>query len=156
MPVRLFIAVLMLTGPTPARVCTCAAAGAPETPASCPAVRSIPERDTGCGCGNHSAETETAPTDEADATRGHGDPTCEGPPHSNQHDRDCPAIAPRPVVSTGVLTSVADAPTERGVDLPVCIASSSTVRESHAVPQSRFRAGRDAVPLYLSLLSLRI
>ena len=148
MLVRLLVAVLMLTGPLPVRVCTCAAAtGTPQAATGVPAPEASPERVKGCGCGHRVADGETPEA----AVGGNrvGTPT---PP--DRHDRDCPAVNPRPVVSA-VLTPVADLPDDPGVGLfePVELPVSNRPGNTS---QARPASAPLAVPLYLSLLSLRI
>lgn len=148
MLVRLLVAVLMLTGPLPVRLCTCAAAAGTPPPSIGFSVPESIQRATGCGCGHGTADGTPAET----AT----DQDCvaepAGPPA--QHDHDCPAVNPRPTVSA-VLTPAADLPADPGVGLfePVELSVSNCPGASS---QARPAFCYLAVPLYLSLLSLRI
>lgn len=150
MLVRLLVAVLMLAGPTPVRVCTCATAGLPET-ANASAPASPPERAKGCGCGHRPAGRELLPS--ADVSVGHehaGSPA--GTP--DRHHPKCPAVNPPPVVSA-VLTPAADLPADLGVGLLVHVERPAPDRPRPSL-QSCLECGRPPVPLYLLLLSLRI
>ena len=150
MLVRLLVAVLMLTGPLPVRACTCAAVtGSPHLPGT-PAPDTPPDQVKGCGCSHRAAEDGVSPPAE---TGGGGDRVAT-PTHPDRHDRDCPAVQPRPVVSA-VLTPAADLPADPGVGLFVPVESPISAKPgvtSHVRPAPV----PPAVPLYLSTLSLRI
>lgn len=148
MLVRLLVAVLMLTGPLPVRFCTCAAATGCPSPSTEFSIPEPPQRSTGCGCERGATDKPAADT----STGQHrGAATNDAPV---QHDRGCPAVNPRPTVSA-VLTPAADLPADLGlglfdpVELPSC-------NQSRAAFLARQFSPPLAVPLYLSLLSLRI
>ena len=149
MAVRLLIAVLMLAGPTPANVCTCAAAGSSCPPAG-PTTPLGTGHDTGCGC-PHPAPTggELTAADSA----GH-DRTAESPADTERHEPSCPAVNPRPAVPTTAPTSTADLPADPGVAAPSGIGPPDRARH-HVLSRPGHRSA-GPVPLYLSLLSLRI
>jgi hypothetical protein len=155
MLVRLLIAVLMLTGPTPVRVCTCAASARPSAPVEPPLSQPVPEGKT-CGCAHRakaSAEStatiDKAPTHDHARTDG-----VTGHSHPDRHDRDCPAVNPRPVVSAAVLTPAADAPTDPGFSVSVWVEPSGT-RHLRAASRLEPQPLVCTIPLYISLLTLR-
>jgi hypothetical protein len=158
MLVRLLIAVLMLTGPLPVRVCTCAAAARPSAPAdqALPSLGPPAAESTGCGCRNKSnadsqadaAETPSGDHSAREAGGGHSHPDRQ------PHERNCPAVNPRPVVTAAVPSPAADAPTDHDLGLPLwvdpvggCGARISSRPKRHQTLRS--------VPLYISLLTLR-
>lgn len=155
MLVRLLVAVLVAAGPMPVRLCTCAAAQAPSVPTGSPAPGFTPETGNRCGCGHRSQTSEGAAVD-ADTAHGlpHVDQPADTPSHPDRHDRDCPAVNPRPVVSAAVPTPAAEPPADLGVGVPGWV-ESETARP-HAAPRPHTQSEGRAVPLYLSLLSLRI
>lgn len=149
MAVRLLIAVLMLAGPTPANVCTCAAAGTSTAPAG-PTTVSGARQATGCGC-QHRAP---AAGDATAAGHVHADRTAEPPASPDRHDRDCPAVNPRPAASATAPASAAGPPADPGVVVPPQAGPPGHARH-HVTPRPGHRTA-GPVPLYLSLLSLRI
>lgn len=149
MAVRLLIAVLMLAGPIPANACTCAASGMPTASAG-PTTASGARHATGCGCPHR---TPTA-GDATAAGHVHADRTAEPPASPDRHDRDCPAANPRPVASATAPTSAAEPPADPGVVVPSETGPPGHTRR-HVTPRPGHRAA-GPVPLYLSLLSLRI
>ncbi len=156
MLVRLLVAVLMVTGPTPVRVCTCAvAAHAPQAPAVGSLVEAPSERSKACGCGHRAAAKESPRSAESSAAKDCGFRAAGSPPSQpERHDRDCPSVNPRPAVSA-VVTPVADVPADACDGLFVLVALPAFdrlgVSERVSLTFSPF-----AIPLYLSLLSLRI
>ena len=160
MIIRLLLSVLMLTGTFPARSCTCAAADA-STPAELAqpvgvAVEdppAVPEK--ACRCSHRSAArgAENAASISAAAHC----PACSGVDHSHdpdRHQRDCPAVNPRPV-APAVQSPVAELPVDAGVTLPLSLTFLPAERRS-AAHEHLTRAVAAPVPLYLSLLSIRI
>lgn len=154
MLVRLLLAVLMLTGPLPVRVCTCAAASAPVAPtAGAVAQPSTPEK--GCRCGHRTATPADA---DSDLDRGSGrcaacSASDRAPAHDG-HERDCPALNPR-VVLPAVQTGVTDLPAYGDASLPAPLEPTHGVL-AEATPPHLYKPARSAVPLFLSLLSIRI
>ncbi len=154
MLVRLLIAVLMLTGPMPVRVCTCAASARPAVPVEQLLPQPSPESKA-CGCGHRAkANAESTIPDKSQAHRHVQSDGATGHSHPDRHDRDCPAVNPRPVVSTAVPTPAPDAPTDHAVSLtarvePLCGGHSHVGFPLLAQPAP------SAIPLYLSLCSLR-
>ncbi|MBX9579284.1 MAG: hypothetical protein K2X87_03165 [Gemmataceae bacterium] len=149
MAVRLLIAVLMLAGPIPANACTCAASGTPTAPAE-PTTVSDTGHATGCGCQHPTPSAGGATA----AARAHADRTAEPPASPDRHDRDCPAVNPRPVASATAPTWAAEPTADLGV-----VAPSESGPPGHACQHVTARPGHRTagpVPLYLSLLSLRI
>ena len=147
MLVRLLVAVLMLTGPLPVRVCTCAAATGSTSPSIGLSIPEGPDRAPGCGCGHGTADHATDRTAAGDrVAKTNGAPA--------QHDRDCPAVNPRPTVSA-VLIPAADPPADPAVGLFEPVELSVSDRPHGAFP-ARPAFNPLSVPLYLSLLSLRI
>lgn len=151
MAVRLLIAVLMLAGPTPANVCTCAAAGTSKAPAG-PTTVIGGGHHTGCSC------PHPAPTGELTAgdSAGHdqADRTAEPPADPDRHEPGCPAVNPHPAAPTTAPTSSANLPADPGVASPPGIGPPGHARR-HVLSRPGHRSA-GPVPLYLSLLSLRI
>lgn len=157
MLVRLLVAVLMLTGPMPVRVCTCAAAR-PSAPAdqTLPSPESPAPESKGCGCRNKSntgSQTDAAKTPSEDHSAGDA-----GGGHSHPdrlpHDRNCPAVNPAPVVTAVVPSPVVDAPTDHDLGLPLWVEPAGGGDARVASPPERHQTFR-SVPLYISLLTLR-
>ncbi len=148
---RLLLAVLMLTGPMPVRVCTCAASATPAAPAEAPFPDQPSQIAKSCGCGHHAKQAE-APDPSSSCARS-ADNLTTGHTHPERHDRECPAVKPRAAVSEALLSPVPDAPADPGFCLPL-------VGETPAVslkvaPPLEAELSPPSVPLYISLLSLR-
>jgi hypothetical protein len=153
MPVRLFVAVLMLMGQNPVRVCTCAAAT--HTPVANPEIHSTADslapETAGCGC--HTKTSRDCSAQVLDERTGVSER--EGHPGSDRHPHDpnCPTVTAQPVVAA-IPTPASDAPTdcdcaflvwaEPANDRPVGVAD-----PAHSHLRTR------TVPLYISLLTLR-
>lgn len=150
MLVRLLVAILMVTGPIPVRVCTCAAASAPKTPVTCDSPESAPKPTKRCGCSRTSPSRELA-SNSVDAVHTHDEDTAP----VDRHDRDCPAVNPAPVASFPAPSPTVDCPADPGLLLPAWDEPVSSGRVC-APPQSDHRLFGATVPLYLSLLSIRI
>lgn len=153
MLVRMLLAMLMLTGPVPVRLCTCAASAPPVviTEELVPGQRQ-PEVKS-CGCG-HRAKPGEMPAATPDSARPDGsleDSGTTGHTHPERHDRDCPAVNPRTVVSEAVLSP--DAPTDFGFSLPLLTETPVVVRKVCSPPIAPL--GPPSVPLYISLQTLR-
>lgn len=152
---RLLLTVLMLMGPVPVRVCTCAASAAPVVPTE----ELVPEQPQpeakSCGCGHRAKQSETpAPTPESARSDGSvSECGATGHPHSERHDRDCPAVNPRAVVSQAVLSPAPDSPATFGFSAPL-LAETPVVGRKVCSPREA-PLGPPSVPLYISLLTLR-
>src|SRR5688572_30685245 len=87
---RVLIAVLMLVGPMPFRVCTCGAAPAacaePHFPAPAPV-------EFGCSCGHHH---EASDAGDAGGRVGNEPVAATGHTHPPQHHPGCPTTQVRP------------------------------------------------------------
>lgn len=154
MLVRLLVAVLMLTGPMPVRVCTCAASARPTAPAEEPFRQPSPQSKA-CGCG-HRAKANAASTI-PDKSQAHGHVPSDGTTghsHTDRHDRDCPAVKPRPVVSAAVQTPAPDTSTDHAVSLPAWVEPLLGGHRHIGFPLEA-QTAPSAVPLYLSLCTLR-
>lgn len=150
MLLRLLLAVLMLMGPMPVRVCTCAASAMPPTAAEGSVSQSVPESKS-CGCGHRAKQSET-PATTSDTTHAHGDATTERS-HSGQHDRDCPAVKPRVAISDAVVTPATDAPADAGFNLSVAVAPSVGGQERRF--PVKVQPITSSVPLFITFLTLR-
>lgn len=157
MLIRLLVAVLTLVGPMPFRVCTCAASSpATATVGSIPAPRAASRT---CDCA-HSAPSKPSRATTPSVTQGpahdHDEPAVTGHnlPQQDRHEKDCPAINPRPAVGEAVITP-ATIPTAdcTAALLPVGVTPVSFARAPDAYPAEQFRA--PGLPLYLTFLSLR-
>lgn len=100
MLIRLLVVVLTLVGPMPFRVCNCAASAPVQTPAdaSTPVTPAPPKR---CGCVRCAPPKDVTPAEDDHTTHAHpGIHTAPvgDAPHSGQHERDCPATNPTPLV----------------------------------------------------------
>lgn len=150
--VRLLIAVLMLVGPIPIRNCTCAAS-APVSPLGSSATPAEPEQ-SGCGCRTKTTATSTT----ADASIGSHDPGCADEGHSHpgekQHEQNCPAVNPPPTV-TAVPSPAPDAPADYDNGYLFC-ADPLRVERTRVQPRQDTRRSSRSIPLYISLLTLRI
>lgn len=152
MLIRLLVVVLMLVGPMPFRVCTCAAGSPAQTTFEHgPTIALAPKS---CGCEHGSARDAVAPV--PDHAGSHSDDS--GPPgdapHPDRHERDCPAANPAPVVRDAVAAAAVDVPTDYvgpaptvGVHLSKLLSTSLVCRP--VPPHASTR------PLYITLLSLR-
>lgn len=151
MLVRLLLAVLTAAGPMPVGACTCPAAGGPEhQPASVPA--SAPVKT--CGCKTHAADGSTHhPTDRVATPHRSTEVWAEYPARPDRHDRDCPAANPRPAATAAVVPAADDLPAV--ADLAPA-ATSDTPALCRPAPAASPDPGPPALPLYLSLRSLRI
>lgn len=158
MLVRLLIAVLMLMGPMPVRLCTCAAAR-PSAPADQSRLSGgLPTPDAkGCGCRTKSNAASGLDADEAscrqqpsarDAGGGHSQPD------KPQHDRNCPAVNPAPVVVAAVPSPAADVPAGDDFSLPLWVELDGGENARVVCQTERHQVFR-SVPLYISLLTLR-
>jgi hypothetical protein len=157
MLVRLLIAVLMLTGPNPVRACTCAASDGLPALSFQPslAVDASVSGKGGCGCRSKTHQASTASAELGSCDR---DPVCPQGGHSDSgrhpHHPDCPVVVASPVVSA-IPTPAPDAPTDCDVGVPIRTGSwfADPVRLA-----GRFDSGHSfrSVPLYISLLTLRI
>lgn len=152
MLIRLLVAVLMLVGPMPFRVCTCAASvpvAYPTDTLTSPA----PVKARTCGCANHEPAKGTLSTEhDARATADAGTRSC-GESHSNRHERDCPTVTPRPLAGEAVAPPVPES-ADSSVSLDLCrLESAPLARIPVAVPSQRPHAPKS--PLYITFLSLR-
>lgn len=156
MLVRLLLAVLTVMGPTPVRVCTCAvAARAPQAPAKGSLAESPPEGSRACGCGHRATAQESPRTADPSTAKECGTLTVDSPPSQpDRHDRDCPAVNSCSVVSA-VVTPVVAIPADAcdGLFVLVELPASDRLGVSERVSPT---FAPFAIPLYLSLLSLRI
>jgi hypothetical protein len=140
MLIRLLVVLLTLVGPMPLRVCTCAA--------SSPALASPPApAPKTCRCTHCPPAKAPAPFAACAVA-----PHTHDEPASHQHDRDCPAANPRPLVRDAGTPSVSAAPTDCGPAHAVGI-ELLPLAHDFAAPSERAHAPR--IPLYLAFLSLR-
>lgn len=157
MLVRLLLVVAMLAGPIPVRICTCAAGQNRAVPSAPSATHSVSfpsdsEAET-CGCGHRSKKKRTVGTSTT-ATPKHTASHDDSAGHSEQHDRDCPAVKAAAHVVVGVVGGAGDADLHCFDLAPLSheiLADDSARLSSHSDvdPPSR------SVPLYISLLTLR-
>lgn len=149
---RLLVAMLMLTGPVPVRVCTCAAASVPCD--SICEVASSPAPLKNCGC-RHRSHTESPTTDESARVNPRTSSTADDVPQQERHDRDCPAVNPLPPGPAAVPSPIADHPTDSGFGITLW---AEPLFPGHSRPAMLWRTEPtgQAIPLYLSLLTLRI
>jgi hypothetical protein len=146
MLVRLLVAVLTLVGPMSFRACTCAAAHAHASEGTS-APDAHPDGKT-CRCTHHTSADDTRSTDRAATAESDG----EG--HPAQHERDCPAANPAPVVREAVPQTAADAPADSDAAHAAAWAESPPGVGCPVAPAfERPRAPKN--PLYLTLLTLR-
>lgn len=127
MLIRVLIVLLTLAGSMPLRVCT-------------------------CGADHHHFAQAGAPDDAEEPASSADGPSARAP-HGHQHDDDCPAAHPRPLVRNVTLPPVIDVPTDATAGVFVVVALPHVLGES-AVDRPD-PAPPPRVPLYLSLLSLR-
>lgn len=146
MLIRLLVAVLMLVGPLPFRVCTCAASAPAQTPTDIPS--SVPAQVKKCRC------VDCGPAVNTTTPRDAGPSKCEAAPPSPTHERDCPAVNPNPVVRDASVPTVPDVPTDDGLvwvtvpteHLAIAGAPTCSKSERHHAPK---------LPLFITLLTLR-
>lgn len=136
MLLRLLVAVLMLVGPLPLRVCTCAAS-TPAAPATTPTTVKK------CRCADCHPVTDTA-------TRDTGPTHCEAASPSAPHDHDCPAVNPRPVVRDLGTPPVPGTPIDAASVAPEPLTLTVAL-----VPVGFERAHAPRTPLYITFLVLR-
>lgn len=153
--IRLLLALLMLTGPLPVGSCTCQASDAPRSEtieSSIPA--SALHKAHRCNHHHSSDLSSGSSISSHDACE-----ACSGGSHStdsdrHQHDRDCPAVASRsvpqavqgPVIDFSVTASLGISDWAGPV---VAERVKASARHLH-------RPATVDVPLYLSLLSIRV
>ena len=149
MLIRLLVAVLTVVGPTPFRVCTCAASVPARQPAELPAppVAAVPAVKT-CRCGHGAAAKHTPPVKRT--ARAHAD--C-GESHPNPHDRDCPAVNPAPAARDTGTPPTPDAPTDCATAPAVWVESVPLAGATRHAPPERLCAPK--LPLFITLLALR-
>ena len=147
MLIRLLVAVLTLVGPMPFRVCTCAASAPAQQPAGAPAP-AAPAKVKKCRCADCGPAADTA------APGGTGSAKCEAALPSAPHDRDCPAVNPRPVVRDAGPTPVPDIPTDDGAVRTVIPSEPLTLAGAPAASGSE-RPHAPKTPLYNTFLTLR-
>lgn len=164
MLVRLLVAVLMLTGPAPVRVCTCAAsARTPVTPVApvtnheaTPSHTQAASETSGCGCKTKQVRSsdralhDTATSDPL----GTGQNSKHSHPGEKKHDEKCPAVNPLPAVSA-VPSPAPDASTDYDLGLLV-LAEPASGRHTQLSVRHVSRRSTGSTPLYISLLNLRI
>ena len=133
MLIRLLVAVLTLAGPIPLRVCTCAAAHAAPAP-----------------------ESHAAPHGPAiDGAESHAHADCCDESHQpTQHERECPAANPRPLVREAVSPAASDAPSDYSSQVAV-VETPPLAGPRLAAPSARQSTRTSNTPLYLTLLTLR-
>ena len=139
MLIRLLVAVLALVGPLPLRVCTCAAS-VPTRPARAATAPATVKKCRCAGCRPPAAAT----------TRDTGPVRCEAPPPPTTHDRDCPAVNPRPVARDSAAPAAPDAPAESAAPT-----AESVPLTSASVPIEFERTRAPRTPLYITFLALR-
>ena len=144
MLVRLLLVVLMTAGPIPVRLCTCAAAGGSD-PRPAPPPAAAPAKS--CGCKNHEVAESAPPAGDALKTRA----ACAEQPV--RHDRDCPAVNPRPAITAAAVTPAGDLAADSG---PAPAARSDAPAIMRPISVASPDPGPPSLPLYLSLRSLRI
>lgn len=148
MLVRLFAIVLALVGPLPFRVCTCAAA-APSNQALF-----ISKPDVDCGCKHHSSSGTLSDADDSVVT-GLTEISSDTQPIPDRHHEDCPALNPRPVDPPAVQAPVEENTANVGLSAFVCVDPAIIERPCISHCSHNRPIGTD-IPLYLSLLSIRI
>jgi hypothetical protein len=155
MLVRLLIAVLMLAGPLPGRVCTCAAAARPSAQAdqALPSPWSPAAEAKGCGC---RTKSDLSPRPDAAQARCCDHSAGAGHSHPDRvpHDRDCPAVNPAPAVAAAVPSPAAEEPAGGDLGLP-CRVEPADGGDGRVVTRFERRPVCRSVPLYISLLTLR-
>ncbi|MBN9122253.1 MAG: hypothetical protein J0I06_24455 [Planctomycetes bacterium] len=152
---RLLIAVLTLMGPVPLRACTCAASHANRT--SLPDDLNTPEvaeHGQSCSCVHDKAEGVPLDDRATDSSGGHRNPAeLDGTHQPVQHERDCPAVSPRPLVREAVSQPATDAPTAGDAACPLAFAANAPSTGVLVPPSKPLRTTK--TPLYLTLLTLR-
>lgn len=152
MLIRLLVVVLMLVGPVPFRVCTCAAGPLAQTTFEHgPTTASAPKS---CGCDHGLAHDAIAPAPDPAGSNSDGSGPPGDVPHSDRHERDCPVANPTPVVRDAVSPAAVDIPTDYVGSAPavwsrpLCLLTRSVVGVPSPPRPSK-------LPLYLTLLSIR-
>ncbi len=125
MAIRLLVAMLMLIGPLPARICTCAAAEAHEPGESDLPSADLPDEDGHCG---HL--------------------------HGSRHSSDCPALNPHFAVPDTIGASAAIAPSDLAPAAPTPIPTPLRRERTPRIPTAPSRTAR-TLPLYITFLALR-
>lgn len=148
MLVRLLVAVLTLVGPLPSRACTCAAGHADHSPDA--GAAATPPPGEACCRAHH------PPTGGAGSTPEANGPALACDAHqSAEHERDCPAANPRPLLREAVSQPATSTPSD-DFDAATAVAwagSPLAIDAPAAFSSERPRAPKN--PLYLTLLSLR-
>lgn len=148
MPTRLLLAVLILVGQMPFRVCTCAAVECSEpTRHQTPRTAEQPPATKGCGCSHRHSPVWHAP-EEIPAT------AQRDPAEGDRHQPDCPAVNPRPVLKSALPVPVETgdaetAPAACPLSFPFPMAVLGLTAPARHPP------GNPPVPLFLSLCVLR-
>jgi hypothetical protein len=156
MLLRLVLAMLTVTGPIPVRVCTCAAAVSIRLSANTPAAEPPAAESKGCACKHRTQEAEGAPAGASEnAPRGDSRKNAEYPAKPS-HDKDCPAVSPRPTVSATAPSPATDAPSDADAVLHFVGDEPSLSGPRHTALQTPAHHSRTTLPLYLSFLSIRI
>jgi hypothetical protein len=142
---RLFAVVLMLVGPMPLHICTCAA----SIPAHCHSFSTSDEE-----LAEH-AENELQSQQISADTHAHSDTThCNHSSDSNSHDRDCPVVNLRPAISSALRPTIQAAPVDQPGDILTWV--EPTPNETRfARKHTENRLISCLIPLYLSLRTLR-
>lgn len=148
MVVRLLLAVLMLTGLVPVRVCTCVAATHPAAAPVKEATHPATEKSR-CGC-----RSESKPAAFPDPARVDSPMNCHDH-HSIPHEASCPAMNPLPTLEPALPSAdpVPSAVLDLALTLwnaPYALGPIPTVSPPHFPPHV------GALPRYLELLTLRI
>ena len=125
MAIRVLVAMLMLVGPLPGRICTCAAAEAHELGESDSPSADLPDEDGHCG---HS--------------------------HGSRHSSDCPAMNPHFAAPDALGASAAVAPSDLASAAPSPIPTSIWTERTPRVPTAPSLTAR-TLPLYITFLALR-
>ena len=125
MAIRLLLAMLMLVGPLPGRICTCAAAEAHELGESDSPSADLPDEDGHCG---HS--------------------------HGSGHGSDCPAMNPHFAAPDALGTSASITPSDLAPATPCPIPTPIWTERTPPVPIAPSLNAR-TLPLYITFLALR-
>lgn len=156
MLLRLLLAVLTVTGSIPVRLCTCAAAVSTSLSANSPAAEPPAAESKGCACRHRTHQSESVPTEAREnAPSGDSRKSAEHPTKPS-HDKDCPAVSPRPTVSATAPSPATDAPSDADAVLHFVGDERSLTGPRHAARLAPTHHSRGTLPLYLSLLSIRI
>ena len=154
MLIRLLVALLTLVGPMPFRVCTCAASAPAQTPADKPAT-ATPTPPKRCGCVRcaPTKDVASAAGDTATHAGTHTMPAGDAP-RSNQHERDCPATNPTPLVKDAGPPPAPILPTDCD-EVHAVVLIESWPFAGAPIECRAERPRPPKLPLYLTLLSLR-